>query len=58
VLAPVIDKGKVLKRNDGLKFFISNDEKRIPIYMEFELMIGAAKCELQQYSIKGVNQVK
>ncbi|MDX9880931.1 MAG: DUF3108 domain-containing protein [Prolixibacteraceae bacterium] len=53
VVAPVIKKGKVLERDDGLKFYITNDHHRLPVYMEFEMKIGAVKCELQEYQIKG-----
>lgn len=56
VVAPIIKKGKVLERDDGLKFYITMDNKHLPVFMEFEMKIGSVKCELQEYWIDGVNK--
>ena len=56
VVAPIVKKGKILNRDDGLKFYITNDHQRVPVYMEFEMKIGAVKCELLDYQIKGKSQ--
>lgn len=56
VLAPVVDKGKLLKRADGLKFFFS-EEKKIPLMLEFDMKVGALRAVLQSYKIDGVEQV-
>ena len=32
-------------------------KNRLPIYAEFELVLGALKCELNSYKINGVNQM-
>lgn len=58
VVAPIIKKGKVLERDDGLKFYITNDHQRLPVFMEFEMKIGSVKCELMDYRIKGRSQKK
>lgn len=57
VVAPIVKKGKVLERDDGLKFYITNDSTRLPVFMEFEMKIGSVKCELEHYWLGGKNQV-
>ncbi len=56
VLAPVVDKGKLLKRSDGLQFFISKKTK-LPVLLEFDMKVGALRAVLQSYTIDGVEQV-
>lgn len=56
VLTPVVDKGKLLKRSDGLKFYISK-EKKIPILLEFDMKVGSLRAVLKSYKIDGVEQV-
>jgi hypothetical protein len=56
VLAPVVDKGKLLKRSDGLKFFISKEQK-VPVMLEFDMKVGALRAVLKSYKIDGVEQV-
>ena len=51
IVAPIIKKGKVLERDDGLKFYITTDHKHLPVFMEFEMKVGSVKCELQEYWI-------
>ncbi|WP_430972449.1 DUF3108 domain-containing protein [Sunxiuqinia rutila] len=57
IIQPRIDKGKVLNSNSGLKFYITNDEHRIPLLLEFDLRVGALKCELHSYKKNGIEQV-
>ena len=57
IIRPRIEKGKVLDSDDGLKFYITNDEARIPLLLEFELKVGSLKCELYSYKKNGVEQV-
>ncbi len=56
ILAPVVDKGKLLKRSDGLRFYISKD-KKVPILIEFEMKLGTLKAELRSYKIDNVEQI-
>ena len=56
VLAPVVDKGKLLKRSDGLKFFISKENK-MPVLLEFDMKVGALRAILKSYKIDGVEQI-
>jgi hypothetical protein len=56
VLAPIVDKGKLLKRSDGLRFYISKDRK-VPILIEFDMKLGTLKVELRSYKINNVEQI-
>ncbi len=55
ILAPSVDKGKVLKRSDGLRFFISKKSK-LPILLEFDMRVGALRAEMQSYEVDGKEQ--
>ena len=55
ILSPIVDKGKLLKRSDGLQFYISKDNK-VPVLIEFEMKLGTLKAELRSYKIDGVEQ--
>ncbi len=57
VVSPQVPKGKLLKGSEDLKIYITKDKNRLPIYAEFELVLGALKCELTSYRINGVNQL-
>jgi len=57
VVSPKVPKGKLLKGSNDLKIYITKDKNRLPIYAEFELVLGALKCELNSYKINGVNQM-
>jgi len=57
VVSPKVPTGKLLKGSDGLRIYITKDKNRLPIYAEFDLMLGTLKCELESYKIKGVNQM-
>jgi len=57
VVSPEVPKGKLFKDSDDLKIYITKDKNKLPIYAEFELLLGALKCELNSYKINGVNQM-
>ncbi len=57
VVSPKVPSGKLLKGSDGLKIYITKDANLLPIYAEFDLVLGALKCELNSYKINGVNQM-
>ena len=57
VVSPKVPKGKLLKGSDDLKIYITKDNNRLPIYAEFELLLGSLKCELNSYKINGINQM-
>ena len=58
VVSPRVPKGKLFKNSDDLKIYITADKHRLPIYAEFNLVLGALKCELDVYKINGENQMK
>lgn len=57
IVSPVVPKGKLFKDSNDLKIYITKDENRLPIYAEFEMILGSLKCELESYKINGVNQM-
>lgn len=57
VVSPKVPKGKLFQGSDDLKIYITKDKSRLPIYAEFNLLVGALKCELNMYKINGVNQL-
>lgn len=57
VVSPKVPKGKLFKSSDDLKIYITKDENRLPIYAEFNLLVGSLKCELISYKINGRDQL-
>jgi len=57
VLSPLVEKGKVLKRADGVKLFILKDTKT-PVQLDFETKAGTLRAILQSYKINGREQIK
>jgi len=49
VISPWIDEGKLLKSSDGLKFYITKDEDKIPLVLELDLNVGSVRAELDSY---------
>ena len=56
VLSPRVDKGKLLNRSDGLKCFISKENK-VPVLFEFDMRVGALRAVLRSYKIDGEEQI-
>jgi len=56
VLAPRVDKGKLLNRSDGLKCFISKENK-VPVLFEFDMRVGSLRAVLKSYKIDGKEQI-
>ena len=56
VLNPSVQKGKVLERSDGIRFYMSK-EKKLPVYITFEMRVGALKAVIKSHTIDGVEQV-
>lgn len=57
VVSPKVPKGKLFKDSNSLKIYITKDENKLPIYAEFELLLGSLKCELELYRINGKDQL-
>lgn len=55
VLSPRVDKGKLLKRSDGLKFYISK-KTNVPVLLEFDMRVGTLRAVLRSYTVDGVEQ--
>jgi len=55
VLSPTVDKGKVLKKADGVHFYISKD-KKIPVLITFDMRVGSLKAVIKSYKVNGVEQ--
>ncbi len=58
IVSPIIDKGDLLKRNDGLKFYITKDKDKIPLVLELDLNVGALRAELDKYEKNGIKFLK
>jgi Protein of unknown function (DUF3108) len=48
--APVIQKGRVFKKEDDLSVWITDDGNHLPILVKAKIMVGSIKMELTQYS--------
>ncbi len=46
---PVVEPGRIFKSEDDMSFWLTADENRIPVLIEFDLIVGSVKCELVQY---------
>uniref|UniRef100_UPI0032179188 DUF3108 domain-containing protein n=1 Tax=uncultured Draconibacterium sp. TaxID=1573823 RepID=UPI0032179188 len=55
VLTPTVRKGRVLERSDGIRFYLSK-EKKIPVFIEFQMRVGSLKAVIKSYTIDGVKQ--
>lgn len=58
IVSPIIDKGDLLKRNDGLKFYLTKDKDKIPLVLELDLNVGALRAELDKYEKNGIKFLK
>lgn len=56
MLVSSVDKGKLLYRSDGVRFFISK-EKKIPVLIELDMKLGQLKAVLRSYKIDDIEQV-
>ena len=48
--APVIQKGRIFKREEDLSVWISDDKNHIPLMASAKIMVGSVKMELKKYS--------
>lgn len=48
---PTLIDGTVFKPGDEMKVFMTADDQRLPVYIETELIVGAAKIHLAQHPI-------
>jgi hypothetical protein len=48
--APVIQKGRIFKKEEDLSVWISDDKNHIPLMASAKIMVGSIKMELKKYS--------
>jgi hypothetical protein len=46
---PVVEPGRIFKSDDDMRFWMSADKNKIPIRIEFELIVGAVRIDLVDY---------
>src|SRR6185295_1774772 len=49
-LCPVVQKGRVFKKEEDLSMYISDDANHIPVRAEGEILVGSIKMDLIGYS--------
>ena len=49
VFHPVVQQGRVFKRDDDLTVYITNDENKIPVLAKAKILIGSVRMELIDY---------
>lgn len=47
---PIVQKGRIFKREEDLTLYITNDKNKIPVLAEAKILVGSIKMELQNYS--------
>lgn len=52
VFSPLLVKGDVFKGGEGMKIWVSKDEKRIPLMVEAKILVGSVKGILEQWNGK------
>jgi hypothetical protein len=48
--APVVQKGRVFKKEEDLSVWITDDANHLPILVKAKILVGSVKMELQKYS--------
>jgi hypothetical protein len=48
--SPVVEPGRIFDSPDDVTIWISNDKNKIPIRIQFNLIVGSVKCDLVEYS--------
>ena len=48
--APVVQTGRVFKKQDDLSFWVTKDENRIPILVKAKIPVGSIKLHLVEWS--------
>ncbi len=47
---PIVQKGRIFKKEEDLTIYITNDKNKIPILAEAKILVGSIKMELTNYS--------
>lgn len=48
-LIPVVQEGRVFSDQEGLTLWVTDDENKIPVRLEAELLVGSIKMDLMEY---------
>lgn len=48
--SPVVEPGRIFDSPDDVSIWVSNDKNRIPIRIQFDLIVGSVKCDLTEYT--------
>jgi len=43
---PVVEPGRIFKKNDDMTFWLSDDQNKILVSVKFDLIVGSFKCDL------------
>lgn len=46
---PIVQKGRIFKREEDLTVYVTNDKNKIPILAEAKILVGSIKMELTKY---------
>lgn len=49
-LKPLLVEGEVFKEGEGMTIWLTDDENRIPVRIESELLVGRITCDLKSYA--------
>ena len=47
---PVVQQGRIFKKEEDMSVYITNDKNKIPVLVEAQLLVGSIKMELLSYS--------
>ena len=47
---PIVEKGRLFKDEDDVKIWVSADANKIPVRIQFDLLVGSLRCDLLNYS--------
>lgn len=53
---PVVETGRAFKNKDDMHIWISADENKVPIRVQFDLFIGSLRCDLVSFPHMTVNR--
>jgi len=53
---PIVETGRIFKDKDDLKIWISADENKVPVRVQFDLFIGSLRCDLINFPHQVVDE--
>ncbi len=56
VMAPAANEGRILKKFNQMRFFISKEDK-LPVFLELDMKLGAIKANIKSFTVDGVESV-